>query len=82
MTALLCELGSMTAFWFREAGVAMQFLAPYLFFAAAVVGTISLGLAAAVSRTRRQRPPDGILVFSLVVGAAPILAMLVQWAIS
>jgi len=82
MTTLVCELG------FTAARVVLLLvdrdapwiatLAGVLLFAAAVVGLVSLLLAWAVVKMRREPPPRGILVFALVVGAAPLAMMLAR----
>jgi hypothetical protein len=80
MTAGLCEVGSMIALALRSTGAGMELAARYLFFAALVVGALSLLLAAAVCATRRAAPPRGILVASLAIGAAPLLILLLMEA--
>jgi hypothetical protein len=82
MTALVCELGFVAARGYLtavDAGSAkMQVLATVLLFAAFVIGSASLALAYGVVRARRTAPPRGILVFSVVVGAAPAATLLVR----
>jgi len=43
---------------------------------AAAMGVISLALLAATWRTRRIKPPQGFIVFSALVAAAPVVALL------
>jgi hypothetical protein len=82
MTTLVCELGFAAARTYllavdRDARW-IAALAAMLLFAAAVIGLISLFLAWAVVKMRREPPPLGILVFALVVGAVPLVTMLVR----
>lgn len=79
MTALVCELGSAVALWFGRESQGMALLGGYLLFAAVVVGTMSLVLAGVVLCVRRMRPPGGITAFAIVVGLAPLVALLLQW---
>jgi hypothetical protein len=79
LTALLCEVGSVAAVALRGLGEGLALLGAYLLFAAVIIGAISLLLAVVVLRLRRQPPPRGITVFALVVGAAPLMVMLVNW---
>ena len=45
---------------------------------AALMGAISLALLAAVWRTRREKPPQGYVVFAAVVAVAPIIALMAR----
>jgi hypothetical protein len=76
MTAGLCEVGSGIALALRSAAEGLALAASYLFFAALVIGTLSLALAAAACATRRVPPPRGILVAGFVIGVAPLLLLL------
>jgi hypothetical protein len=82
MTALVCELGFIAArgylLAFDGAARRIQILALMLMFAALVVGTVSVGLMVVVLRTRRIAPPQGIVVFSSVVGLAPAITILLR----
>lgn len=81
VTALICELGSVASTWFvrlRPESGRIAILGGVLTFAALVIGLISLGLLIAVVRRRQVPPPLGIIVFATVVGAAPLLAMLLR----
>jgi hypothetical protein len=80
MTGLLCDLGAAgTRFLIiDEADRTLAMLSGLLFFAAAVVGLISLGLMAIVLRMRSESPPRGFVVFAIVVAIAPWVALLVQ----
>lgn len=76
MTALLCEVASVLIGLVRDdRGLAATF-SGYLMFAALIVGVISLLLLPAVFKLRRVPPPRGITVFAVVVGAAPIVLLL------
>jgi hypothetical protein len=80
MTTLVCELGAVASRWlgrFNPDGP-LDLLGNLLFFAAAVIGFISLLAAPVAIKSRRRPPPRGILVFALVVGAAPLAIMFVQ----
>jgi hypothetical protein len=82
MTTLVCELGFVAARAYlivvAPASARIQVLAMVLLFAAFVVGSVSLELAYAVVRGRHTPPPRGILVFSVVVGAAPAATVLLR----
>lgn len=82
LTALVCELGFAAARGYlllvEPRSTKMQVLATVLLFASFVIGMSSLGLAYAVVRARRTPPPRGILVFSIVIGAAPAATVLFQ----
>ncbi|HVU89364.1 MAG TPA: hypothetical protein VHD36_18700 [Pirellulales bacterium] len=82
MTALVCELGFVAARAFlllvNGEVPAIRALAAMLFFAALVVGLVSLGLMVIVMRMRRDPPPRGIVAFAAVVGVLPVAALLVR----
>ena len=82
MTTLVCELGLAAARIYLLTVDSdarwIAALAAMLLFAAALIGLISLLLAWAVVKMRREPPPRGILVFAVVVGAAPVVSMLVR----
>ncbi len=78
MTAGLCELGSGLALALRTVGPGLDFAARYLFFAALVIGVVSLILAAGVYRVRRVAPPRGVTVVGLAIGAAPLVVVLLM----
>jgi len=82
MTTLVCELGlAATRIYLLAVNPNSRWiaaLAAMLLFAAAVVGSISLLLAWAVVKMRREPPPRGVLFFALVIGAAPLVTMLVR----
>ena len=86
MTTLVCELGVVAARGYLLAIDAtarrMEVLAMVLLFAAFVVGSVSLFLGYAVVRARRTLPPRGILIFAAVVGAAPLVTMLIRFLVA
>jgi hypothetical protein len=81
MTTLVCELGFVAARAFlllvNSEADPIRALAAMLFFAALVVGLISLGLMVIVMRMRRDPPPRGIVAFAAVVGTLPLVALVV-----
>lgn len=81
MTGLLCEVGFVLARAYLRlvdpAAARMEILAGMLLFAAAVIGAISLLACGLVVRLRKVPPPRGIIVCGLVIGAAPLVAMLI-----
>jgi hypothetical protein len=79
MTALVCELGSAASLWLGRGKENIALLGSYLFFAALVVGAVSLILAGVVLRVRRVRPPHGVTILAIVVGLAPLVALLLPW---
>lgn len=81
VTALVCELGIAATTWYvrlRPEAERIAILAGLLMFAALVIGLMSLGLLVLVLRRRRVPPPRGIIVFAAVVGAAPLVALLLR----
>jgi hypothetical protein len=79
MVALVCELGWAGMRWWlvvHPGGRVTGALADLMFFSALVIGIVSLVLTPVVLRSRRVLPPSGITVFIVVVGAAPLLALL------
>jgi len=80
MTAGLCEAGAAAAFALRGLGPGAELAISYLFFAALVVGGLSLLLLAGAFVTRRVSPPLGITVIGLAIGAGPLVMLLVQLA--
>jgi len=83
MTALVCELGCVAARSYlllvNAEAAPIQALAVILLFAALIVGLIALALQWAVQRTARVKPPRGIHVFAAVVGAAPLVVLVVRF---
>jgi hypothetical protein len=81
MTALACEVGLGAAVWFEKAHPDSQpihALTGLLLFAGAVIGLLSLVLLPLVVKLRRQKPPLGIMVFAAVVGAAPLVMLVLR----
>jgi hypothetical protein len=84
-TTLVCELMAVGATWYLRAdptALRMQALAGTLAFASLVIGLMSLALMGVVWSLSRVRPPTGISVFALVVGAAPGLLLLLKQLLS
>jgi hypothetical protein len=84
ITALMCELGAVGAAWafaVRPDWANIALLRDMLIFSSLVVGTVSLAMAAAVWKIRREPPPIGITVFAVVVGAGPLLLLLSRWVL-
>ena len=83
MTTLACELGWLSAYWYRlshpeaQAARALNFL---LAFTALVAGGLVLLLVPAVLKVRRQKPPPTITVTAMAIGAAPFLMLVWQMA--
>ena len=78
---LLCELGTAAARWYASAvpgATRIALLANLLLIAATVIGGVSLMLLPLMLKLRRVPPPRGILVFGVIVGAAPLLGWLVR----
>jgi hypothetical protein len=78
MTAGMCEVGSAIALALRHLGSGMELAAGYLLFAAAVIGTASLLLAAGVFCARSVPPPRGVSVVGLAIGAVPLIVLLLR----
>jgi hypothetical protein len=55
---------------------AARALEAIMLLSAAAMGAISLALMPIVWRTRRVKPPEGFVVFAVLVAAAPIVALL------
>ena len=78
---LLCNIVAVAVHFYMEAyrptqGLVM--LKELMLIAGAVVGFLSLVLLPIVLRVRRVPPPTGVMAFAVMVGAAPILALLIQ----
>ena len=82
MTALVCNVGAalsrLYVLWQPEQELAAMF-SGLVFFAAIIVGLISLALLPIVLKLRRDPPPRGFVVFAIVVAVAPLAMVLVQW---
>ncbi|HEY5310942.1 MAG TPA: hypothetical protein VIK18_00435 [Pirellulales bacterium] len=79
-TTLACELVAALAYLYviefdRQAG-GVQLLSSLLTFAACLIGILSLLVCPVVLRTRRVPPPPAIVVFSVIVGFAPLIAVM------
>lgn len=85
-TARVCEIAFAAVRGYLlivdEEAPRLETLAAVLVFAALVVGISSLLLAFAVVKAGRTPPPRGILVFSIVVGAAPLATLLLRLLVS
>ncbi len=81
-TTLACELGFAATRGYLLATDGppgrLGALVGMLLFAALVVGLVAIGLGMVVIRQRRPAPPQGIVVFSMVVGALPIVAVVLR----
>ena len=80
-TTLVCELSAVGVSWYLKTNpqsTGMALLLMILELAALVVGLLSLVLMAVVWNLRATRPPSGISVFALVVGAAPGLLLILR----
>ncbi len=78
VTALVCEVASAAANLLAPPKSLMALLAEYLLFAALVIGGVALLLTPLVFKLRRQPPPRGVTVFSLVVGATPFVVVMLR----
>ena len=84
LMTLICEIGAAGAIWyghFHPEAQAAEALAALLLLGALVVGALLLVLTPVVVRSRREKPPRGIVVLALVVGAAPLVGLAV-WDIT
>jgi hypothetical protein len=86
LTVLVCELAFAAVRGYLlivdSEAPRLEMLLAELVFAALVVGIVSLVLALAVVKAGRTPPPRGILVFSIVVGAAPLATLLLRLLLS
>jgi hypothetical protein len=77
VTTFVCEVVSVILSWYttriNPEAVGLRTFGALLLFAAFVIGIISLLMLPVILKTRREPPPRGILVFSIVVGVAPLL---------
>ena len=82
LTALVCELGFLAARGFAgpESEGSLAVLMVLLLFASTVIGLGVLLLTPVVLKVRRDPPPRAIVVFSVVVGAAPWALIVFQIA--
>ena len=81
LTTLICEIGAALTIWHArahpEAG-AIRALSFVLVMETLIVGTLLLVLTPVMLRLRRQRPPRGILVFAMIVGATPLAVLVIE----
>ena len=82
VTALLCELGFMATRGFAAANSAgsLTVLTVLLLLASVIIGLGVLLLTPVVIKVRRDPPPRAIVIFSLLVGAAPWVLIVFQMA--
>ena len=82
LMTFVCELGAAAALGychFHPDAQAARLLAGMLLMGAFVVGVLLLVLTPVVVRIRRVKPPRGIVVFAVAVGAAPWVGIAVRW---
>lgn len=73
VTTLVCELGFAAIRMGRPAPDSrLTILSSLFLFAALVIGLLALLVTPVVLRSRRMPPPQGITVFAVVVGLAPV----------
>ncbi|HXT59030.1 MAG TPA: hypothetical protein VN699_10350 [Pirellulales bacterium] len=79
-TALVCEVGFFATRWFAggDAGGTWAMLMALLLFASTVIGFVALLLTPVVIKARRTPPPNPVVVFSVLVGAAPWVIIVIQ----
>lgn len=79
-TALACELGFVVTRWLAggDEESSWAVLMALLLFASTVIGLFVLLLTPVVVKSRREPPPRGIVIFSVVVGAAPLAIFIWQ----
>lgn len=81
LTTLMCEVLSIAARWFARSApdnATIAAFAGFVLFAAVTTGLVTLLLTPVVVWSRRVRPPIGITVFAVVVGAAPLAILLLR----
>jgi hypothetical protein len=81
VTLLVLDIGAaLTRLYLRAEGgpLAMEVLAGWLLFSAAVMGAVSLALLPAVFKLRREPPPTGFTALGVAVAVAPLLVVLAQ----
>ena len=82
LMTLFCEIGAAGAVWYRHShpeAQAAEALAALLLLETLVVGVLLLALTPVVVRSRREKPPRGIVVLALVVGAVPLVGLAVWY---
>ena len=75
-TTLALEIGGVSVSALSQQHEPLKLLARYLFFAAVVIGPLSLALGYFANRLRKVRAPRGLQFFCTVVGAAPLVLVL------
>ncbi len=81
LNTFACELGALAVGSYARAhadAAAAKLLSELLLLAAVIVGVISLGLLPVILKIRRNGPPPAVTVFAIVVGLAPILALVLK----
>jgi hypothetical protein len=78
-TTLALEIGGVSVSALSQQHQQLRLLALYLFFAAVVIGPLSLVLGYFANRLRKAKAPRGLVFFSTVVGAAPLVLLLLMF---
>ncbi|MBI1901579.1 MAG: hypothetical protein HYS13_10780 [Planctomycetia bacterium] len=78
-TALALEIGCISVSALSQQHEPLKLLARYLFFAAVVIGPLSLVLGYFANRLRKLKAPRGLVFFCTVVGAAPLVLVLLMF---
>jgi hypothetical protein len=81
VTTFVCELAAMAArvlLGQSPDSLPAQAMFQLMYFSALVIGLISLAMLPAVLKARRTPPPGGVTMFAAVVGAAPLVARVLQ----
>lgn len=73
LTTLLCQVGALAVWLLSGDSEPLRAFAGYLFFAALILGLVSLLLGLAVLKLRTIRPPLGITIFAFAIAALPTL---------
>ncbi len=81
VTTLICDLAAaisrLYVVWINPA-TRLELLSNVLWFAAAVLGLITLFMTPIILKSRREPPPTPILILAIVVAGVPLLAVLVS----
>jgi hypothetical protein len=78
---LVADLIVVAAHWYvrgHPQSQPAQMLEAIMLLSAALMGAVSLALLAMVWRTRRLKPPQGYVVFALLVAVAPLAALVIR----
>ncbi len=81
LTTLICQIGALAMRWIAIGNPKLAGLNNFsgtLFFAAMVIGVVSLLLIPVLHKIRIVSPPSTIVVFAVVVAIAPWITLLVQ----